>query len=169
MVRVQNLVEESVWRQRYDEINSWENGLVEQGIVLIKCFLNISSAEQKERLLARLDDPTKHWKYNPGDVDGARKVAGVHGGVRSGPGALQYPARAVVRHPVRSQVVSKLGRGAAASRAPAGPRPALACCRLRCRGREGSGRSELIGTYRSSCYPSNRRHPRHHSSCSKLG
>jgi PPK2 family polyphosphate:nucleotide phosphotransferase len=68
VARVHNLVEESVWRQRYDEINSWEDDLVEQGTVLIKCFLNISSAEQKERLLARLDDPTKHWKYNPGDV-----------------------------------------------------------------------------------------------------
>ena len=37
--------------------------------MLIKCFLHISADEQKERLLARLDDPTKHWKYNPGDVD----------------------------------------------------------------------------------------------------
>jgi PPK2 family polyphosphate:nucleotide phosphotransferase len=69
VVRVHNLVEESVWRQRYDEINTWEKGLVEQGTILIKCFLNISSAEQKDRLMARLEDPTKHWKYNPGDVD----------------------------------------------------------------------------------------------------
>jgi PPK2 family polyphosphate:nucleotide phosphotransferase len=69
VVRVHNLVEESVWSTRYDEINSWETDLVEQGTVLIKCFLNISSAEQKERLMARLDDPTKHWKYNPDDVD----------------------------------------------------------------------------------------------------
>jgi PPK2 family polyphosphate:nucleotide phosphotransferase len=69
VVRVHNLVEESVWSERYDEINAWEEGLVEQGTVLIKCFLNISSAEQKERLMARLDDPSKHWKYNPGDVD----------------------------------------------------------------------------------------------------
>jgi PPK2 family polyphosphate:nucleotide phosphotransferase len=69
VVRVHNLVEEAVWRTRYDEINAWEADLVEQGTVLIKCFLNISSAEQKERLMARLDDPTKHWKYNPGDVD----------------------------------------------------------------------------------------------------
>jgi PPK2 family polyphosphate:nucleotide phosphotransferase len=69
VVRVHNLVEESVWSQRYEEINAWEEGLAEQGTVLIKCFLNISSAEQKERLMARLDDPTKHWKYNPGDVD----------------------------------------------------------------------------------------------------
>jgi PPK2 family polyphosphate:nucleotide phosphotransferase len=69
VVRVHNLVEESVWSKRYDEINAWEQALVEQGTVLIKCFLNLSSAEQKERLIARLDDPTKHWKYNPGDVD----------------------------------------------------------------------------------------------------
>jgi PPK2 family polyphosphate:nucleotide phosphotransferase len=69
VVRVHNLVEESVWSKRYDEINAWEQGLVDQGTVLIKCFLNISSDEQKDRLLARLEDPTKHWKYNPGDVD----------------------------------------------------------------------------------------------------
>ncbi len=69
VVRVHDLVEESVWSKRYDEINAWEQGLVGQGIVLIKCFLHISSDEQRERLLARLDDPTKYWKYNPDDVD----------------------------------------------------------------------------------------------------
>jgi PPK2 family polyphosphate:nucleotide phosphotransferase len=69
VVRVNELVPEEVWRARYDEINAFEQRLVDDGTVLIKCFLHISSAEQKERLLARLDDPTKHWKYNPGDVD----------------------------------------------------------------------------------------------------
>ena len=69
VVRVHNLVEESVWSKRYQEINNWEESLVKQGTVLIKCFLNISSAEQKDRLMARFDDPTKHWKYNPDDVD----------------------------------------------------------------------------------------------------
>jgi PPK2 family polyphosphate:nucleotide phosphotransferase len=69
VVRVHKLVDESVWSKRYDEINAWEKDLVEQGAVLIKCFLHISSEEQKERLMARLEDPTKHWKYNPGDVD----------------------------------------------------------------------------------------------------
>ncbi len=69
VVRVHNLVKESVWSTRYDEINAWEKTLVESGIVLIKCFLHISSAEQKDRLLARLEDPTKHWKYNPGDIE----------------------------------------------------------------------------------------------------
>jgi polyphosphate kinase 2 (PPK2 family) len=37
--------------------------------VLVKCFLHISPEEQKKRLLARLDDPTKHWKYSPGDIE----------------------------------------------------------------------------------------------------
>ena len=69
VVRVRSLVEKSVWSKRYDEINAWEANLIEQGMVLIKCFLNLSSAEQKARLMARLDDETKYWKYNPGDVD----------------------------------------------------------------------------------------------------
>jgi len=69
VVRVNNLVDEAVWGKRYDEINTWEDNLAQTGTVLIKCFLHISADEQKARLLARLDDPTKHWKYNPGDVD----------------------------------------------------------------------------------------------------
>ena len=69
VVRVNGLVPEKVWQSRYDEINAFEQRLVDDGTVIIKCFLHISSAEQKERLLARLEDPSKHWKYNPGDVD----------------------------------------------------------------------------------------------------
>jgi PPK2 family polyphosphate:nucleotide phosphotransferase len=73
IVRVNELVGESEWSKRYDEINAFEERLVADGTVLIKCFLHISADEQKERLLARLDDPTKHWKYNPGDVDARAK------------------------------------------------------------------------------------------------
>jgi PPK2 family polyphosphate:nucleotide phosphotransferase len=68
-VRVNRLVEEQVWSARYEEINTWEANLVASGTVVVKCFLHISSDTQKERLAARLDDPTKFWKYNPGDVD----------------------------------------------------------------------------------------------------
>src|SRR5215213_7525468 len=68
-VRVNGYVKESVWSKRYDEINAWEEQLVAAGTVLVKCFLHISSGTQKERLLARLDDPTKYWKYNRGDVE----------------------------------------------------------------------------------------------------
>ncbi len=67
--RVRQLVPESVWSTRYDEINEWEADLAARGITMIKCMLHISRDEQRQRLLDRLDDPTKHWKYNPGDVD----------------------------------------------------------------------------------------------------
>ena len=73
VVRVNQLVAKSVWSKRYDEINAFEERLAADGTVLIKCFLHISADEQKERLLARLDDPSKHWKYNPGDVDARAK------------------------------------------------------------------------------------------------
>ena len=73
VVRVLSLVPGDVWSTRYDEINEFEAGLVAGGTTLIKCMLNISSDEQKGRLAERLEDPSKHWKYNPGDVD-ARKL-----------------------------------------------------------------------------------------------
>jgi PPK2 family polyphosphate:nucleotide phosphotransferase len=68
-VRVHNLVPESVWRPRYDEINEFETQLVDAGTTLVKCFLNISYATQRQRLLDRLDDPTKRWKFHESDLD----------------------------------------------------------------------------------------------------
>lgn len=69
IARVRGLAKEQEIEHRYDAINSFEEELVESGTVVVKCMLHISAAEQKERLLARLDDQTKHWKYNPGDID----------------------------------------------------------------------------------------------------
>jgi PPK2 family polyphosphate:nucleotide phosphotransferase len=69
VVRVHELVPEDVWSARYDEINAWEQALVASGTTVVKCFLHVSFDKQKERLAERLADPTKHWKYNPGDVD----------------------------------------------------------------------------------------------------
>nr|NLI51284.1 polyphosphate kinase 2 family protein [Propionibacterium sp.] len=66
--RVENLAPPDVIERRYDEINAFEAGLVEQGYVLVKCLLHISADEQKARLQERLDKPDKHWKYNPGDL-----------------------------------------------------------------------------------------------------
>ena len=68
VVRVHALVEESEWRTRYERINAFEAAAVGSGCVLVKVMLNISPAEQKERLAARLEDPTKYWKYNPDDL-----------------------------------------------------------------------------------------------------
>jgi PPK2 family polyphosphate:nucleotide phosphotransferase len=67
--RVRGLVPEAVWRRRYGEINAFEEALVADGLTLVKVILHISYAEQARRLLARLDDPTKRWKFNPGDLD----------------------------------------------------------------------------------------------------
>ncbi|HEY8663589.1 MAG TPA: polyphosphate kinase 2 family protein [Propionibacteriaceae bacterium] len=69
VVRVENLVLEDVWGARYDQINDWEATLADSGTRIIKCFLHISPEAQKARLGARLADPSKYWKYNPGDID----------------------------------------------------------------------------------------------------
>jgi PPK2 family polyphosphate:nucleotide phosphotransferase len=69
IARVREFAPPEEIERRYDAINEFERELVEAGTVVVKCLLHISPDEQKARLLARLDDPTKHWKYNPGDVD----------------------------------------------------------------------------------------------------
>jgi PPK2 family polyphosphate:nucleotide phosphotransferase len=69
IARVDALVPEEVWRGRYDEINVFEAELAAQDVTVLKVMLHISPQAQQERLLARLDDPLKHWKYNPADLD----------------------------------------------------------------------------------------------------
>jgi PPK2 family polyphosphate:nucleotide phosphotransferase len=69
VVRVHGLVPEDEWRGRYQIINDFEEELVAGGTTMLKCFLHISYDMQRERLLARLDEPDKHWKFNPGDID----------------------------------------------------------------------------------------------------
>ncbi len=69
IVRVHNLVPRRIWSRRYDQINRFERELTDGGVVLVKVMLHISPEEQKVRLLERLTDPTKFWKYNPADID----------------------------------------------------------------------------------------------------
>ena len=68
IARVRELAPAEEIERRYGAINDFEAELVDGGTTLIKCMLHISPEEQKERLLARLADPTKHWKYNPNDL-----------------------------------------------------------------------------------------------------
>lgn len=68
VVRLKNLVPEAVWRGRYGLINDFERLLAESGTTILKLFLHISKAEQKERLEARIADPEKHWKFDPADL-----------------------------------------------------------------------------------------------------
>lgn len=69
IVRVREMAPREVWKARYDQINAFEQHLVDNGVTVIKFFLHISKAEQKRRLQARLDDPTRQWKFNPGDLE----------------------------------------------------------------------------------------------------
>lgn len=69
IARVQDLVPEEEWRARYGYINRFEQELADFGIAVVKCLLHISYDYQRERLLARLDDPTKRWRFNPSDLD----------------------------------------------------------------------------------------------------
>ncbi|MEO7986551.1 MAG: polyphosphate kinase 2 family protein [Gemmatimonadales bacterium] len=68
VVRLHGLVPEEVWRPRYRQINEFERSLVENGVTILKFFLHISREEQRARMLARLDDPRKFWKFNPSDL-----------------------------------------------------------------------------------------------------
>jgi PPK2 family polyphosphate:nucleotide phosphotransferase len=69
VVRVHDLVSPAEWEKRYDVINAWEVEQAAAGVTFIKVFLHISREEQRQRLLARINDPRKHWKVNPSDID----------------------------------------------------------------------------------------------------
>ncbi|MCL6501622.1 MAG: polyphosphate kinase 2 family protein [Pirellulales bacterium] len=69
VVRVRGLVPEKEWQSRYDRINEFERLLCDGGVRLVKFFLHISKEEQRQRLQARLDDPTKRWKFSRRDLE----------------------------------------------------------------------------------------------------
>jgi PPK2 family polyphosphate:nucleotide phosphotransferase len=56
------------WRKRYDDINAFERHLARNGIKVLKFFLHLSREEQRNRFLARLNDPKKHWKFSAADL-----------------------------------------------------------------------------------------------------
>lgn len=68
VVRVEGLAPESTWRRRYRHIREFERLLVDEGTAVRKVMLHISKDEQRERLEARLADPAKGYKFNPGDL-----------------------------------------------------------------------------------------------------
>lgn len=67
-VRVKKLYEDKVWQRRYRHVIEFERMLAEEGTTIIKLFLHISKDEQKRRLESRLENPGKHWKFNPDDL-----------------------------------------------------------------------------------------------------
>ncbi|MDX2702251.1 polyphosphate kinase 2 family protein [Streptomyces sp. PA03-6a] len=67
--RVRGRAPRSVWEERCETINSFEASLADDGVSVVKVFLHISRDEQRTRLLDRLDNPCKHWKFDPGDLE----------------------------------------------------------------------------------------------------
>ncbi|HEY4398516.1 MAG TPA: polyphosphate kinase 2 family protein, partial [Acidimicrobiia bacterium] len=70
--RVLGIVDERHWRRRYRHLREFERMLGDEGTTVVKVFLHISSEEQRQRLQARLDDPTKRWKFRPEDLEARR-------------------------------------------------------------------------------------------------
>lgn len=68
VVRVHNLVSKKIWKERYDQINRFEEMLTEHHVTILKFFLYISKDEQKHRLEERQHDPKKQWKFAEGDL-----------------------------------------------------------------------------------------------------
>jgi PPK2 family polyphosphate:nucleotide phosphotransferase len=67
--RVRELVPEEAWAGRYDEINDFERMLARAGVTILKFFLHVSRGEQKRRMMRRLEQPEKRWKFDPGDLE----------------------------------------------------------------------------------------------------
>lgn len=62
------MIDDKIWQRRFDDINHFEHYLVDNGIVVLKFFLNVSKDEQKKRFLERIDQPEKNWKFSTADV-----------------------------------------------------------------------------------------------------
>ncbi|MFJ2788782.1 MULTISPECIES: PPK2 family polyphosphate kinase [unclassified Streptomyces] len=69
IARVRELVPRKRIGHRYGQINRFEKALADEGVTVVKVFLHLSYEEQRERLLERLDNPEKHWKFNVGDIE----------------------------------------------------------------------------------------------------
>lgn len=127
VVKVRGFASPEAVEQRYQQINDFERLLVENGTHVLKIMLNVSKDEQAERLQARLDQPHKHWKFNPGDLDDralwddymkAYNVAVTRCSTEHAPWYV-VPADSKTR---RNAMVARLVRGALEDMAPNWPK-----------------------------------------------
>ncbi len=63
-----HLIHQDIWQERYEQISNWEKYLTQQGYTILKFFLHLSKEEQKERLLDRIHEEDKNWKFSSGDI-----------------------------------------------------------------------------------------------------
>ncbi|RSK40723.1 PPK2 family polyphosphate kinase [Mangrovimonas spongiae] len=62
-------INDAFWHKRFEQINNFEQHVSDNGTIIFKFFLHLSKEEQKNRLLRRLEKPSKNWKFSPGDLD----------------------------------------------------------------------------------------------------
>lgn len=67
--RLPRIDEKRIWQERYDSIHDFERHLARNGTIIVKFFLNVSLEQQKRRLLRRIDDPSRNWKFSSSDVE----------------------------------------------------------------------------------------------------
>lgn len=60
--------DKGIWKKRFAQIRNWEDHLYENGIHVVKFFLNVSKKEQRSRFLSRIDEKEKNWKFSMSDV-----------------------------------------------------------------------------------------------------
>jgi polyphosphate kinase 2 (PPK2 family) len=63
-----SLVTKNIWKERFEDINAYEQYLSRNGVMIRKFFLHVSKKEQKRRFLERIDDPDKNWKFSMADA-----------------------------------------------------------------------------------------------------
>ena len=153
IARVRGFAEPDEIERRYGAINDFEARLADEGVSIVKCMLHISADEQKSRLAARLANPEKHWKYNPGDLDERAHWPAYREAYQVALERTSTADRAVARHPVGQEVVPQPRRRPAPARRAARARPAVAAGRLRRRGRDHAPHGGVPGPVTSTGLP----------------
>ena len=94
-----------LWKRRYREINDWERYLTDNGIKVVKLFLNVSKEEQRRRFLRRIDLADHNWKFSVADVARAAVLGRLPARVLGAALAHEHRVGAVARDPGRPEVV----------------------------------------------------------------
>ena len=84
----------NIWQERFSDIRAFERHLARNGTVVVKFFLHVSKEEQRKRLLERLEEPGKRWKFCMGDIAERKLLGQIHGRLRGhDPGHQPRPRR----------------------------------------------------------------------------
>jgi polyphosphate kinase 2 (PPK2 family) len=119
------LIGKHVWRDRFESIRDFEKHLARNGTVVLKFFLNLSKDEQRRRLLSRIDEPDKHWKFDAGDLAERKHWDDYQGAYQHAIAETRDQARALACRSGRQQMVHPAHRRSDDRRSPGKARSAV--------------------------------------------